>query len=113
MSPEAGDAGRDRLAAVLGRYYVDGRIDADELDRRLGAVYDAGGVGVADVLAGLPALAPAAPSIRTRRRGRHAEADAADPTWRPTRERFVDPSTDRVMRVWIDPADQRRHYVPE
>ena len=28
-------------------------------------------------------------------------------------ERFVDPSTKRVMRVWIDPGDHSRHYVPE
>jgi hypothetical protein len=33
--------------------------------------------------------------------------------WVPTSERFRDPSTSTVMRVWIDPADQSRHYVPE
>jgi hypothetical protein len=31
----------------------------------------------------------------------------------PTKERFIDPSTQRIMRVWVDPADQSRHYVPE
>jgi hypothetical protein len=31
----------------------------------------------------------------------------------PTDERFRDPSTRAIMRVWIDPADQSRHYVPE
>jgi hypothetical protein len=33
--------------------------------------------------------------------------------WIPTNERFRDPATRAVIRVWIDPADQSRHYVPE
>jgi hypothetical protein len=33
--------------------------------------------------------------------------------WIPTNERFRDPSTSTVLRVWVDPADQSRHYVPE
>jgi len=33
--------------------------------------------------------------------------------WVPTPERFRDPSTRAIMRVWIDPADLSRHYVPE
>jgi hypothetical protein len=32
--------------------------------------------------------------------------------WRPTNERFRDPKTNRVMRVWEDPAGTR-HYVPD
>jgi hypothetical protein len=47
-----------------------------------------------------------------RRRG-HGEAEQAQPGWRPTPERFRDPTTDRIMRVWIDPADGARHYVAE
>jgi hypothetical protein len=47
------------------------------------------------------------------RNRRHAEVDAPAITWHPTPERFRDPSTGRVMRVWVDPADGRRHYVPE
>jgi hypothetical protein len=31
----------------------------------------------------------------------------------PTKERFIDPSTQRVMRVWVDPGDHTRHYVAE
>jgi hypothetical protein len=31
----------------------------------------------------------------------------------PTAERFRDPSTKKIMRVWIDPADGSRHYVPD
>jgi hypothetical protein len=113
VPPEAPDAERDRLAAALGRHYVEGRIDAGELDRRLTAVYDAAPAPGADPLAGLPPLGPAAPPPRRRRGRRHAEAETADPAWRPTRERFVDPTTERVMRVWVDPADHRRHYVAE
>ena len=44
---------------------------------------------------------------------RHGESDRPEPGWRATEEVFRDPSTDRVMRVWLDPADGSRHYVPE
>jgi hypothetical protein len=30
-----------------------------------------------------------------------------------TRERFRDPASGVVMRVWLDPADQSRHYIPD
>lgn len=35
------------------------------------------------------------------------------PTWLPTRERFLDPTTERVMRVWVDPADHARDYAAD
>jgi hypothetical protein len=44
---------------------------------------------------------------------RHGESDDPQVGWTPTEEVFRDPSTDRVMRVWIDPKDGSRHYVPE
>jgi hypothetical protein len=44
---------------------------------------------------------------------RHGESDRAQPGWRATDEVFRDPTTDRIMRVWVDPADGSRHYVPE
>jgi hypothetical protein len=44
---------------------------------------------------------------------RHGESDAPAPHWRRTDEVFRDPGTDRIMRVWIDPGDGSRHYVPE
>ena len=44
---------------------------------------------------------------------RHGETDAPHPGWQPTTEVFRDPSSGRVMRVWVDPADGTRHYVPE
>ena len=43
---------------------------------------------------------------------RHRESDRPQPGWRRTGEVFNDPSTNRVMRVWLDQAGER-HYVPE
>jgi hypothetical protein len=43
---------------------------------------------------------------------RHRESDRPAPGWRPTDEVFHDPSTNRIMRVWIDEAGERR-YVRE
>ncbi len=62
---------------------------------------------------------------RGRYRSLHAEAsghDAGrgggetampDSRFRPTEERFLDPSTRVPMRVWIDPSTGERRYVPE
>lgn len=44
---------------------------------------------------------------------RHGESPVAAEGWQPTQESFRDPSTGRIMRVWIDPRDGSRHYVPE
>lgn len=44
---------------------------------------------------------------------RHGEADVPAGDWRRTGEVFIDPSTDRRMRVWVDPRDGGRRYVPE
>jgi hypothetical protein len=103
------DARREAAAAALGRHYTEDRIDADELSRRLDLAY---GADVDAALDGLPPLDPL-PERKRRWGRRHGEADTAQPTWVPTKERFVDPTTQRVMRVWIDPADHSRHYVPE
>jgi hypothetical protein len=67
----------------------------------------------AAVLADLPPP-PAAASSARRARGRsgHAEANRPAPDWQPTNERFRDPRTQRIMRVWVDAAGTR-HYVPE
>jgi hypothetical protein len=43
---------------------------------------------------------------------RHGESANAQASWSATEERFRDPSTGRLMRVWLDPAGTR-HYVPE
>jgi hypothetical protein len=44
---------------------------------------------------------------------RHGESDVPAGNWQRTDELFRDPSSGRLMRVWIDPADGTRHYVPE
>lgn len=43
---------------------------------------------------------------------RHGESEKPNADWRRTDELFNDPSTNRVMRVWLDTAGDR-HYVPE
>ena len=61
---------------------------------------------------------------RTRYRSLHAEQTGdghgpgggephpPEPRFRPTDERFVDPTTGVPMQVWIDPATGERRYVP-
>ena len=113
----ARDADRERLIARLREHYARGELDLDELDRRVGIVLaatytDEAAAAVTD----LPQLAgPAAGSGSGPRRSRRGHAQAATPGagWVPTDERFRDPTTRVIMRVWVDPADQSRHYVPE
>ena len=42
----------------------------------------------------------------------HGEAEKPQPDWQPTSERFRDPRTRAVLRVWVDPGGAR-HYVAE
>lgn len=44
---------------------------------------------------------------------RHGESEVPAGDWARTDEVFVDPTTGRRMRVWIEPRDGTRHYVPE
>jgi hypothetical protein len=111
-----GDADRDRYAELLGRHYVDGRLDTDELGRRVDALYRAAFADEAEALLADLGAPPAAPPPATswwRRRRRHGEAEQPQAGWRPTPERFQDPTTSRIMRVWVDPADGARHYIAE
>jgi hypothetical protein len=41
------------------------------------------------------------------------ETEAVEPRFRPTDERFVDPTTQRTMRVLVDPRTGERRYVAE
>lgn len=50
---------------------------------------------------------------RTRRRVEPMLARMPAARWERTNEVIRDPFTERVVRVWIDPADGSRHYVPE
>ena len=114
--PLASDADRERLVALLREHYAVGLFGLDELDRRVGVVLSAQYLDeAAAAVADLPAAAgtgAATPRRAWRRRG-HAHADQPAAGWIPTNERFRDPSTSTVMRVWVDPSDQSRHYVPE
>ena len=117
------DADRERLVALLREHYAHGSLSLDELRRRVGVVLaaeysDEAMAAVAD----LPLLAggatagsggPGGPRMPIGQRRRHAQAAAPGPGWTPTPERFRDPSTKKIMRVWIDPADGSRHYVPD
>lgn len=107
------DADRDRLAVVLREHYAEGRLSLEELRRRVGVVLAAEFADeAAGVMDDLPALT--GPGSAKRVRGnRHAQATAPEAGWLPTSERFRDPATGQIMRVWIDPADQSRHYVAD
>jgi hypothetical protein len=106
------DQEREALFEQLSRHAAAGRLDVAELERRVGVVAAAQTREEATaVLADLPPLAGATPtSERPRRRRGHGDADAPRPDWQPTGERFRDPRTGRVMRVWVD-AGGGRHYV--
>jgi Domain of unknown function (DUF1707) len=109
------DADREALFEKLSRHAAAGRIGIEELEQRIAQISDAQTrEQAATVMADLPPLDdPAAASRGRRRWGRgHGEAPAAAPDWRPTAERFRDPSTDKVMRVWVDGAGGR-HYVAD
>ncbi len=109
------DADREALFAQLSAHAAAGRLSVEELERRVTIVAEAQSREQAapafDGLPPLPASAPATPARAWGRRG-HAEADKPAPDWQPTNERFRDPRSQRVMRVWID-AGGVRHYVPE
>lgn len=109
-----GDADREQLYETLKRHAAAGRLDVSELERRVALVAGAETrEAAAEALAGLPALAGEPPRPRRPRWGRgHGEVDKPAPDWRPTNERFRDPRTRKVMRVWLDPAGDR-HYVAE
>jgi DUF1707 SHOCT-like domain len=128
-----GDADRERLTALLREHYAAGRLTLDELRRRVGLVLAAAYADeAAAALAELPPVAsapqgtggPAGPGqaggtagsagpARARSRRRHGQAAEPQPGWVPTAERFRDPSSGTIMRVWTDPADGSRHYVPD
>lgn len=107
------DVERDYLYEQLKRHAAAGRLSLEELERRVAAVAGADThEAAAEIMADLPPL----PGDQRRRwllqqRG-HAETDAPSPGWRPTGERFRDPRSGRVMRVWVD-AGGGRHYVPD
>jgi hypothetical protein len=126
------DADREALYARLSAHAAADHIDLTELERRISAVDAAGTREQAfAVLADLPPLpggggaaagsrgaaasgaagSPAGPGSGWPRWGRgHGDADRPREGWLPTPERFRDPKSGRVMRVWED-GGGRRHYL--
>ena len=114
--PLAAEADRERLVALLREHYALGQLDLEELNRRVGLVLSAKYLDqVAAAVADLPQLAGSAMAEQRPVKRRRGHAQAAKPAagWIPTDERFRDPTTRAIMRVWIDPVDHSRHYVPE
>ena len=118
----ARDADRERLLGLLREHYALGNLDDAEFDRRTGLVLaasytDEAAAALTDLplLSGhLPGQGPGQPAQRpARSRRRHAQADRPAAGWVPTSERFRDPASRQIVRVWVDPADDSRHYVPE
>ncbi|HTT53652.1 MAG TPA: DUF1707 domain-containing protein [Streptosporangiaceae bacterium] len=121
--PVLSEAGREKLLSLLREHHAQGNLDLAEMSRRVGVVLaaaysDEAAAAVTDLalLAGTasgspPAAQPSRGRIGQRRR--HAQQMQPDAAWVPTPERFRDPSTRAIVRVWIDPADLSRHYVPE
>ena len=110
------EADRERLFDQLSRHAAVGRIGIEELERRVAALTEARTREEAGaVMADLPPLAaePGGDESTGRRWGRghgHGASERPKPEWRPTSERFRDPGTDAVLRVWLD-GDGGRHYV--
>ena len=117
------EADREQLLGLLREHYVQGQLDLDEMSRRVGVVLaaaysDEAAAAVTDLpLLGVPGAGGRSPAQAGRgrpgQRRRHAQQAQPGAGWVPTPERFRDPSTRAIMRVWIDPADLSRHYVPE
>jgi hypothetical protein len=106
------DADRERLYELLSQHAAAGRITMEELERRVAV---AAGLRTREEATALLDDLPPLPgrSQEPWWRGRaHGEADGPAVDWQPTNERFRDPRTNRIMRVWVD-ADGGRHYVPD
>ncbi|MGZ4273106.1 MAG: DUF1707 SHOCT-like domain-containing protein [Solirubrobacteraceae bacterium] len=107
------DVERDQLIDTLSRHAAEGRLEVADLERRVATVLAAQSREEAvTALADLPPLAAESPRrARPTRRG-HGDADSPAADWVPTNERFRDPRSARIMRVWVDSAGAR-HYVAE
>jgi hypothetical protein len=112
------DADREVLYEQLASHAAADRLTVEELERRVAVVAAAQTrEEAAHVLADLPPLrerstAGARRQQRARWRRGHGDAETPQIGWQPTGERFRDPRSGRVMRVWVDAAGAR-HYVPD
>ena len=107
------EADREQLFARLSEHAARDHIDYAEHERRVATIaqaetWDQASAAFAD----LPTLTTGGdPEPRTAPWfGGHADSDTPGPGWTPTGERFRDPRTRKVMRVWEDASGQR-HYV--
>jgi hypothetical protein len=109
------DADREPLYARLSDHAARGHIELPELERLVALIAGAETQAqAAEAFAGLPRITTGDDSEPRQAPwfGGHADADGPGPGWKPTAERFRDPRTKRVMRVWEDLSGQR-HYVPD
>jgi hypothetical protein len=110
------DSDREALYARLSAHAAADHLELVELERRIAAVDRARTRDEAfAVLADLPPLPVGRGASRARRprwgQG-HGDVDRPDEGWLATSERFRDPRSGRVMRVWEDAAGGR-HYLPD
>ena len=104
---------QEQLVHALRRHVVSGRLDLAQFDVRVAQLYRATTRSQARAaLDGLPLLDAEPPSGRRARR-RHGEGAPLQAHWVATDEVFRDPTSGRVMRVWVDPTDGSRHYAPK
>ena len=85
----------------------------------LAAAYsDEAAAAVTDLplLGGSGAAGPTGPAVRRPAAAAPAAARAGQspgPGLGADPERFRDPSSGAIMRVWLNPTDRSRHYVPD
>ena len=103
---------RERLAVALQRHLADGRLDLGQFELRVAQLYRALTRAEArGALNGLPLLnTDPSGSARRAMRKRHGETGRIEQHWVAIAEVFRDPSSGRIMRVWVDPTDGSRHY---
>ena len=110
------DADREALYDRLSRHAAAGDLELPELERRVAVVARAEtreeALGALDGLPSPPGDTGAPVSGRPRWGRGHGDADAPGVDWTPTAERFRDPRTGKVMRVWQD-AGGGRHYLAD
>ena len=113
----AAEADRSACIDRLQHAYAEGRLDEAALRARIDAALHAQTVGELEALVrDLPPALPPSPSGGSAARPRgdrhgergHVERDGL----RRTDERFRDPTTNRIMRVWLTPSGERR-YLPD
>ncbi len=118
-----GDSERELLLDVLKQHAAAGRLDVAELERRVELIARAQTrEEAAPALGDLPPLPSRSPAGSSSSAGRrrastrwgkgHGEADTPAAEWQPTTERFRDPKSGRVMRVWVDRGGGR-HYLAD